>query len=80
MTKRVQKTTNNRGILPEYESSEGYKMVHLQRNDGKWVYEYVHKLVAETFVPNPNNYTIINHKDGNKHNNEATNLEWVSKY
>lgn len=37
----------------------------------------VHKIVALAFVPNPNNYTDVHHKDGNKDNNHYTNLEWV---
>lgn len=38
----------------------------------------VHRLVAEYFIPNPNNYEIVNHKDGNKANSNIENLEWVS--
>lgn len=38
----------------------------------------VHRLIAITFIKNPNNYPCVNHKDGNKHNNYAENLEWVS--
>ena len=38
----------------------------------------IHRLVAEAFCDNPNNYTIVHHKDNNPHNNCAANLEWVS--
>lgn len=56
---------------------DGYKLVNLSKN--KKVYtKKVHRLVAEAFLSNPNKYKEVNHKDGNKANNHADNLEWVS--
>lgn len=55
----------------------GYEKVMLYKNK-KGYCKQVHRLVAENFIPNPNNLPQVNHKDGNKLNNKVDNLEWVS--
>jgi hypothetical protein len=52
----------------------GYDTVNLHNNGGKTF--CVHRLVAESFIPNPCNKKCVNHKDGDKLNNNAENLEW----
>ena len=54
-----------------------YHTVYLSFN-GKQYNFMLHRLVAEYFCNNPNNYTIVHHKDGDKHNNQASNLKWVN--
>lgn len=59
--------------------SRGYAFVGLS-NKGKHAKNVlVHRLVAFAFVPNPNNYKEVNHKDENKLNNNASNLEWCTR-
>ena len=62
-------------ILSMY--GDSYKRVHLSR-DGVARWLMVHRLVAEAFVPNPNNFNIVNHIDGSRGNNRADNLEWTT--
>ena len=58
--------------------NKGYKLYNLYFK-GKQYTLYAHKLVAEYFIPNPNNYNIVHHLDGNKLNNNACNLEWIDE-
>lgn len=59
-------------------SGDGYNTFSLRNN--KILYNTViHRLVAKEFLSNPNNYKIVNHKDGNKQNNKLSNLEWCSR-
>lgn len=55
-----------------------YPTVQLSLN-GKVYSKMIHRLVAEYFCPNPNNYPIVHHKDENKLNYRADNLEWVTE-
>jgi len=57
--------------------SKGYLKIGLNV-DLKRKCFFVHRLVAEAFIPNPDNKPEINHKDGNKKNNNVSNLEWVT--
>lgn len=58
-------------------AQNGYYRVTLAKN-GKKVQKYLHRLLAEYFIPNPDNLPQVNHKDGNKLNCCIENLEWVS--
>ena len=47
--------------------------------NGKYKRELIHRLVALTFIDNPDNLPCVNHKDENKENNVVSNLEWCSR-
>jgi hypothetical protein len=53
----------------------GYKQINLYV-DGRRITKQIHRLVAETYLPNPENKPQVNHRDGNKDNNWLGNLEW----
>jgi hypothetical protein len=65
--------------LRQWMHSKGYKVVTLTK-DGVSKTHFVHRLVAEAFIENPNGLPMINHKDEDKTNNLPENLEWCDAY
>lgn len=57
---------------------DGYLIVGLTNLNGTLTTARVHRMVAETFIPNPSNCPVVNHKDNIKDNNDVSNLEWVT--
>lgn len=71
---------NNIRLLKLHKINGGYYQVQLTNTQGCKSY-LIHRLVAQAFIKNPNNYNQINHIDEDKSNNRADNLEWCdSKY
>lgn len=64
-------------ILKPSSEKGGYLKVGV-KVDGKWTQKKVHRLVAQTFIPNPENLPEVNHKDCNRKNNNVENLEWCT--
>lgn len=65
-------------VLRPLNQSKGYYKVILY-NKGNRENRCIHRLVAESFISNPENKIDVNHKDGNKHNNNVSNLEWNTR-
>ena len=72
------KSLRNNIILKNSIKRNGYESVKLSANNISKEY-YIHRLVANAFISNPNNYLEINHKDEDKANNCADNLEWCTR-
>ena len=61
--------------MKQQTNDDGYKTVDLRNNGIRKIYK-VHRLVTETYIPNPDNLPEVNHKDEVKSNNNVANLEW----
>ena len=65
-------------VLKQYLSNNGYMQVQFKVN-GKTIHLYVHRIVAESFIPNPLGFPEVNHIDCNRINNAVSNLEWCTR-
>lgn len=67
-------------LLNERPTKNGYKRVYMRRDStNKREDIYIHRIIAQLFVPNPNNLPEVNHLDCNRENNKSNNLMWVSR-
>ena len=64
-------------ISKQYDNGRGYLNVSIPI-DGKWTTKAVHRLVAQTFIDNPYNLPEVNHKNCDRTNNNADNIEWCT--
>lgn len=75
-TGKVWTTTYNRELHPHL-TNRGYLRVNLSK-DKTVKRAHIHRLVAQAFIPNPDNLPTVDHIDGNKLNNNVENLQWIS--
>ena len=64
-------------LKPKFDK-DGYREIGIRDSNGTRTFKRVHRLVAESFIDNPDNLKFINHKDDNPANNNVDNVEWCS--
>lgn len=74
----VKQNKKNKLLKPYINKHNGYVYIYIRGNNGRYLNKRVHRLVAEAFIPNPNNLPMVNHKDFDRTNNKLDNLEWVN--
>ena len=72
------KTGQLNKLATYYDSNNRYELIKLICDNGKRKSFLVHRIVASVFMKNPHNYSDVHHIDGNPHNNNVNNLQWVS--
>jgi hypothetical protein len=65
-------------VMKTWYQKSGYENIKLCKDNVTYHF-LIHRLVAEAFIPNPNNLPEVNHKDKNRRNNRAENLEWSNR-
>lgn len=75
---RIMKNSTRKLMKPS-KKPNGYMQINLFTGDGRRKKEYVHRLVALTFLPNEDGLPEVNHRDGVRDNNSLSNLEWVTR-
>lgn len=78
-TKRGNVRYKGKILKPQNCITNRTKTIYLKIRVGRKLNLWVHRAVAETFIPNPENKSQVNHKDGNGLNNKLANLEWVTQ-
>ena len=76
---RVRTNSQRPGLLTLTKQASGYLYAMVQLANGKQKNCRVNRLVAQHFIPNPDNLPEVNHIDGNKENNHVSNLEWCTR-